>query len=567
VPKFLITSAIPYVNGVKHLGNLVGSLLPADVHARFRRQLGDEVLFICGTDEHGTPTELAAADADLPVGEFCLREHLRQASIYRRFGLSFDYFGRSSSLENHALTQHFYRCLDAAGLIEEREVQQVWSPRDRRFLPDRYVLGICPHCRSPDARGDQCDACGRLLDPPELIQPHSAISGDRSLELRWSRHLFLRQSELVTRLQAWLETRHGWPPFVLSLARSWLTSELRDRCITRDLSWGVPVPRSGFDGKVFYVWFDAPIAYIAATQAWAADDPARRRWEDWWYESEDTRYIQFLGKDNVPFHAVSFPATLLGSGEPWKTADIIKGFHWLSYAGGKFSTSRKRGVFTDAALEELPADLWRWWLIANAPETSDTDFTVERFVADVNKDLADVFGNLVNRILVFSSRTSGGRIPAGGQFGPDERVLANEVASRLAAIRHQHEQLDFRRAAAEIRALWVLANTFLQRGAPWSAGADRAAVITRVTLNLVRLCAIAAHSIVPSLGGSVLAAFNDNAASPPWPRQSIVEFLDGDAGRAVKPIGRLVDKLSHTDVLRLKRRFGDGDEPAVSGRG
>jgi methionyl-tRNA synthetase len=567
MPKFLITSAIPYVNGVKHLGNLVGSLLPADVHARFRRQLRDEVLFICGTDEHGTPTELAAAAADLPIGDFCLREHVRQASIYRRFGLSFDYFGRSSSPENHALTQHFYRCLDAAGLIEERKVQQVWSPRDRRFLPDRYVLGICPHCGSPDARGDQCDACGRLLDPPDLIQPQSAISGDASLELRWSRHLFLRQSQLVPRLQAWLETRHGWPAFVLSLARSWLTTALRDRCITRDLSWGVPVPRSGFDGKVFYVWFDAPIAYIAATQAWSAGDPARRRWQDWWYESDNTRYIQFLGKDNVPFHAVSFPATLLGSGEPWKTVDIIKGFHWLSYAGGKFSTSRKRGVFTDAALEELPADLWRWWLIANAPETSDTDFTVERFVADVNKDLADVFGNLVNRILVFSNQTYEGRIPAGGQFGADERALANEVASKLTAIRHQHEQLDFRRAAAETRALWVLANTFLQRAAPWSAGADRAAPITRVTLNLVRLCAIAAHSIVPSLSSRVLAAFDDHAASPLWPGQPVTEILDGDAGRAVRPIGRLVDKLSHRDVLRLKQRFGDCEEPAACGRG
>jgi methionyl-tRNA synthetase len=562
MPKFLITSAIPYVNGVKHLGNLVGSLLPADVHARFRRQLGDEVLFICGTDEHGTPIELAAAAARLPIQEFCDREHARQADIYRRFGLSFDYFGRSSSLENHALTQHFYRRLDAAGLIEERNVQQVWSPRDGRFLPDRYVIGTCPHCGSQDARGDQCEACGRLLDPPDLIQPRSAISGDASLELRWSHHLFLRQSLLVERLRAWLGTRNGWPPFVLSLAKSWLTSELRDRCITRDLTWGIPVPRSGFEGKVFYVWFDAPIAYIAATEAWAACDPVRRRWQDWWCESESTRYIQFLGKDNVPFHAVSFPATLLGSGEPWKTVDVIKGFHWLSYAGGKFSTSRKRGVFTDAALEELPADLWRWWLIANAPETSDTDFTIDRFIADVNKDLADVFGNLVNRILVFAGRTFDGRIPAGGQFGSDERALAGEVGARLAAIRHHHEQLDFRRASAETRALWVLANTFLQRAAPWSAGVERATVTTRIALNLVRLCATAAHSIIPSLSSVVLGAFGDHAATALWPVQSTTETLDGDAGLIIKPIGRLVEKLSDADGLHLKRRFGDRDESA-----
>jgi methionyl-tRNA synthetase len=336
-----------------------------------------------------------------------------------------------------------------------------------------------------------------------------------------------------------------------------LTSELRDRCITRDLTWGVPVPRSGFEGKVFYVWFDAPIAYIAATQAWAACDPTRRRWQDWWCESENTRYIQFLGKDNVPFHAVSFPATLLGSDERWKTVDVIKGFHWLSYAGGKFSTSRKRGVFTDAALEELPADLWRWWLIANAPESSDTDFTVDRFVADVNKDLADVFGNLLNRILVFSSRTFDGRIPAGGQFGTDERALANEVTAKLASIRYQHEQLDFRRAAAETRALWVLANAFLQRAAPWSVAGDHAAVITRVTLNLVRLCAIAAHSIVPSLSSIVLGAFDDHAAIPHWPGHPIAEILDGGGGHAVKPIARLVEKLSDADALRLKRRFGD----------
>jgi methionyl-tRNA synthetase len=189
--KFLITSAIPYVNGVKHLGNLVGSLLPADVHARFRRQLGDEVLFISGTDEHGTPTELAAADAGLPIREFCDRQHAKQVDIYQRFGLSFDHFGRSSSPANHALTQHFYRRLDEAGLIEERDVQQVWSPGDRRFLPDRYIVGTCPHCGAQDARGDQCEACGTLLDPPDLIDPRSAISGDKSLELRSSRHLFL----------------------------------------------------------------------------------------------------------------------------------------------------------------------------------------------------------------------------------------------------------------------------------------------------------------------------------------------------------------------------------------
>jgi methionyl-tRNA synthetase len=410
--KILITSALPYINGVKHLGNLVGSLLPADVHARFRRQLGDEVLFICGTDEHGTPAELGALAASEGVGQYCDAQHAIQADIYRRFGLSFDHFGRSSRSQNRALTQHFYRRLDAVGLIDERPVRQVWSSVDRRFLPDRYVLGVCPHCGFEAARGDQCDVCASLLDPADLIRPRSALSGDTQLELRESSHLFLRQSLLVDRLNAWIDTRRGWPPFVVSLARSWLTSDLRDRCITRDLAWGVPVPRPGFEHKVFYVWFDAPIAYIAATQEWAERDPARRNWRDWWWEADDVRYLQFLGKDNVPFHAVSFPATLLGSGEPWTTVDVIKGFHWLNYEGGKFSTSRRRGIFADAALDVLPADLWRWWLIANAPETSDADFTIERFAAGVNKDLADVFGNLVNRLFRFTAQVLAVAYPA-----------------------------------------------------------------------------------------------------------------------------------------------------------
>ena len=551
--RILITSAIPYVNGVKHLGNLIGSLLPADVHARFRRQIGDEVLFICGTDEHGTPAELGAIAAAQDIRTYCDEQHAIQADVYDRFGLSFDHFGRSSSPQNHALTQHFYRRLDAAGLIDERVVRQVWSPVDQRFLPDRYVLGTCPHCGFDAARGDQCDGCGSLLDPPELIRPRSALSGDTALKLRDSRHLFLRQSLLVERLRAWLDTRSGWPPFVVSLAKSWLTADLRDRCITRDLAWGVPVPRPGFEGKVFYVWFDAPIAYIAATQDWAERNGGD--WRSWW-RGDDVHYVQFLGKDNVPFHTVSFPATLIGSGEPWRTVDVIKGFHWLTYAGGKFSTSRRRGIFTDTALAELPADLWRWWLIANAPETADTDFTVSRFAADVNKDLADVFGNLVNRTLRFTAQAFDARVPVGGEPGERERALAAEVAQRVAQVRAHHEALEFRRAAAETRALWARANAYLQDAAPWTAlksNPAQAAVVTRTALALIRLSATVAWSIVPTLVGKVLAALGENAAIPRWPTHDLL--ADDCAGRPIEIIGPLVTKVSDEHVERLEARF------------
>ena len=562
----LITSALPYINGVKHLGNLVGSLLPADVHARFRRQIGDEVLFICGTDEHGTPAELGALDACQEVRSFCNSQHQLQADVYRRFGLSFDHFGRSSCRQNHALTQHFYRRLDAAGLIDERSVRQVWSPIDRRFLPDRYVLGTCPHCGFAAARGDQCDCCASLLDPVDLIRPRSALSRDTQLELRESRHLFLRQSLLVDRLNAWLGTRRGWPPFVHSLARSWITSDLRDRCITRDLTWGVPVPRVGFEQKVFYVWFDAPIAYIAATQEWAEQNPAARDWREWW-QADDIHYIQFLGKDNVAFHAVSFPATLIGSDEPWKSVDVIKGFHWLNYEGGKFSTSRGRGIFADAALEELPADLWRWWLIANAPETSDTDFTVARFAAEVNKDLADAFGNLVNRLIRFAAQAFDGRVPENGTPGEREQALAEEIGQRVARLRTHHEALEFRQAAAETRALWARTNAYLQQAAPWGAiDSDRAqaAVSTRTAFNLLRLSAVVAWSIVPVLAQNVLSALGEAIRIPPWPIQPADELLlRSGRERLLVPIRPLITKLDAAAVARLSRRFA-GDQPETS---
>jgi methionyl-tRNA synthetase len=560
--RYLITSAVPYVNGVKHLGNLVGSLLPADVHARFRRQTNAEVLYICGTDEHGTPTELSAAAVGQDVREYCNEQHAIQADIYRRFGLSFDHFGRSSSPQNHALTQHFYQRLEVAGLIDERDIQQVWSPKDGRFLPDRYIVGTCPHCRYEAARGDQCDGCGTLLDPPELLAPRSAISGDRDLEIRTSRHLFLRQSQLVERLRDWVDHRDGWPAWVSSLARSWLTADLRDRCITRDLAWGVPVPRPGYEGKVFYVWFDAPINYLAATKEWSDALPSERDWRRWWWQAPDVQYLQFLGKDNVPFHTVSFPATLIGSGEPWKTADVIKGFHWLTYEGGKFSTSQRRGVFTDAAIKVLPADLWRWWLIANAPESADVDFNFRRFAGDISKDLADVFGNLATRATSFACRAFDGRIPAEGEPGSREQALASEVERRIAVLRGCHESLEFRRAAAETRALWVLTNGYIQERAPWTtikSDPARAAVTTRSTLNLLSLCAVVGWSIIPTLANRVLAAFGEGQGCPSWPSLPARPLLDARKGQPISRIEPLVGKLTETELSHLESRFSGSE--------
>lgn len=420
--RHLVTSALPYINGIKHLGNMVGSMLPADVYSRYLRQRGHDVLYICATDEHGTPAELAAKEAGLSVAEFCAQAHDAQKAVYDGFELAFDYFGRSSSQQNVEITQHFARKLHENGFIEERAIRQVYSPVDGRFLPDRYVEGTCPHCGYDKARGDQCENCTRVLDPTDLIDPRSAISGSTDLEVRETKHLFLLQSKLQHEVEEWIATVSAeWPHLSTSIARKWLTEGLNDRAITRDLDWGVPVPADTWpelaaEGKVFYVWFDAPIEYIGATKEWAdaSADGESRDWKSWWYEADDTvRYTQFMAKDNVPFHTVMFPATELGVREPWKKVDVVKGFNWLTFYGGKFSTSQKRGVFTDAALEILPGDYWRYFLIANAPESDDSSFTWEHFTATVNKDLADTLGNFVNRVLSFSRKRFGDEVPAG----------------------------------------------------------------------------------------------------------------------------------------------------------
>ncbi|MGR3321451.1 MAG: methionine--tRNA ligase [Pseudooceanicola sp.] len=517
--RHLITSAIPYINGIKHLGNLVGSQLPADLYARYLRGRGHEVLFLCATDEHGTPAELAAAKAGKPVAEYCEEMHAIQARIAEGFGLSFDHFGRSSSPQNHRLTQHSAGVLAEKGLIREVSETQMYSPTDGRYLPDRYIEGTCPNCGFEDARGDQCDNCTKQLDPVDLINPRSVISGATDLEMRETKHLYLRQSVMKDELEKWIDTREGWPILTTSIAKKWLNDGdgLQDRGITRDLDWGIPVKKGdedwpGMEGKVFYVWFDAPIEYIACAQEWVeagkGDD-----WERWWRTdkgAEDVTYTQFMGKDNVPFHTLSFPATILGSGEPWKLVDYIKSFNYLNYDGGQFSTSRGRGVFMDQALEILPADYWRWWLLSHAPESSDAEFTWENFQQSVNKDLADVLGNFVSRVTKFCRSKFGEAVPEGGAFGPQEEALIAELSRRISDYSAHMDAMDVRKSAQELRAIWVAGNEYLQSAAPWAAYKEdpaRAAAIVRLSLNLVRVYAILSAPFIPETAERMLAAF------------------------------------------------------------
>ncbi|MBZ8117187.1 methionine--tRNA ligase [Roseovarius sp. LXJ103] len=563
--RHLITSAIPYINGIKHLGNLVGSQLPADLYARYLRQRGHEVLFLCATDEHGTPAELAAAKAGKPVTEFCAEMHAVQAGIAEGFRLSFDHFGRSSSPQNHALTQHFAGRLADQGMIREVSEKQVYSNADGRFLPDRYIEGTCPNCGYDKARGDQCENCTKQLDPTDLINPRSAISGSTDLEVRETKHLYLMQSGMRGQLNDWIDSKADWPILTTSIARKWLNDGdgLQDRGITRDLDWGIPVRRGsedwpGMEGKVFYVWFDAPIEYIACAGEWVEAGKGTD-WERWWRTdkgADDVRYTQFMGKDNVPFHTLSFPATILGSGEPWKLVDYIKSFNYLNYDGGQFSTSQGRGVFMDQALEILGADYWRWWLLSHAPETSDAEFTWENFQADVNKDLADILGNFVSRVTKFCRSKFGEAVPAEGSFGPEEEALIETLTPRIRAYEAHMEAMEVRKSANELRAIWTIGNEYLQSVAPWSVfkeDPDRAAAQIRLALNLIRVYAVLSKPFIPDAAASMLASMKTTDDS--WPDDVPAALTALPAGHVFEVPEVLFAKITDDEREDWQARF------------
>ncbi len=486
-----------------------------------------------------------------------------QARLGEAFALSFDYFGRSSSPHNRELTQHFGRKLMEQGYIEERLTKQVFSVEDDRFLPDRYVEGTCPHCSYDKARGDQCDNCTRLLDPVDLIDPRSAISGSTNLEIRESKHLFLLQSKMSDKLRTWINSHADWPVLVSSIALKWLDEGLKDRGITRDLKWGIPVDREGMEDKVYYVWFDAPIEYIAATKEWSDNDPENRDWKSWWYDTDDVRYVEVMAKDNVPFHTVTFPGTIIGSGEPWKLVDYIKGFNWLNYYGGKFSTSQQRGIFMSDAIELLPADYWRYYLLANAPESSDASFTWDGFAGTVNKDLADTLGNFINRTLKFCVSKFGNEIPEGGAFGSKEQELADQLATRIAAYNEHMTDLSIRKAMQELRAIWVMGNEYLTETAPWTmikTDPEAAAGSLRVAINLIRIFAVLSKPVIPQTAEKIMTTLKLETPVLGWIDSDMVEELQYlKAGHSFVVPEVLFRKLSDDEVQGWEERFGGNE--------
>ncbi len=559
--KYLITSALPYINGIKHLGNLVGSILPADIYARFLKQSGHDVLFICGTDEHGTPAEIAAHEANISIEDYCLKMHDLQKSIYKKFDINFDYFGRSSDLSNHDLTQKIYKKLKENNCIIQTNINQYYSHFDKRFLPDRYIEGQCPFCGFDKARGDQCDGCSHLLSPEDLISPYSSISGSTDIELKSTKHLFIDLPKIQDQLKTWVDSRTEWSDLVTGIAHKWLKEGLQSRCITRDLTWGVSVPEDGYEGKVFYVWFDAPNAYISITKDWAKQHGDHTEWEKWWLNSQESvHYTQFMAKDNVPFHAIFWPSILLSADMGFKLVDNIKSFHWLTYEKGKFSTSRKRGVFTDQALELYSADYWRYYLISNCPETSDSDFSFTHFASVVNKDLADILGNFLNRTLSLIAKYYDGQIPCTLDSHLIDRTLLSQASEIVGEIHKNLSALKFRPATQMLRSLWVLGNTYITTHEPWTVlkhDKDAAGVVLTHCIHMLKVFAAVSHPFIPKTSSHILDLLND----PDFDKKdelscdNCLDFTYFKAGHLIKAPQRLFEKIDDETVKNLADRF------------
>lgn len=456
--KYLITSALPYVNNILHIGHLIGCLLPSDVYARFCRAMGRDVLYIGGSDEHGTPSEVGALKENLPIEEYVDKYRSKHLDAVRDFNLSFDLYGRTHTKQHEKLIHELFNRLDSLGMIEEKTSKQPYSVNEKKFLADRYVIGTCPKCGNERAYGNECEKCGSSLDPEDLINPHSAIDSTSPVEMRETKHLYFKLSKMQDKLRAWINSRHGWPKTAITIANKWLDEGLRDNPITRDLSWGIPVNKPGYENKVFYVWFDAPWGYVSISQI------ANPEWASWW-KNPDCHYTQFMAKDNVSFHSVFFPAQELAMDDNWKTVDVLKGQNFLNFNGAKISKSAGNGIFLDQAISIAPADYWRYALLASAPETDDTDFTIERFADIVNKDLNGMLGNFVSRVCKLSDKNFGNIVPKGDKV---DSQLKAQIDKKLADLTNALEKCEFRDSVFALRSLWAIGNEYMTINAPWA---------------------------------------------------------------------------------------------------
>lgn len=546
--KRLITSALPYVNNIPHLGNLI-QVLSADAFARFCRSKGYETLYICGTDEYGTASETKALQENIDPKTLCDNYYVIHSDIYNWFEIDFDHFGRTSSQKQTEIVQDIFKRVDENGYIFEKEIEQLYCEHDKRFLADRYVSGTCPKCGYEEARGDQCDNCGTLLDPTELINPVCGICGNTPI-LKKSKHLYIDLPKAKPMLEKWIDeasVKGFWAKNAIQTTRSWIRDGLKERAITRDLKWGIPVPKKGYEDKVFYVWFDAPIGYISITADYTDN------WKSWWLDAPDVELFQFIGKDNIPFHTVIFPATQLASDQKWTMLHHMSSSEYLNYEGGKFSKSKGIGIFGNDVQETgISADMWRFYIYYNRPEKSDVLFTWKDFQEKINGELIGNLSNLVNRTLTFVNRYYDGVI----KEGPVDQKLLDKIISYEKEIDSHLEKADLRDALRKIFALSSVGNKAFQDGEPWknrNEKPEETEILLRTLLFLIRDLGILIAPYMPTTSFNILNTLGCPNAK--WNQLGIYSPIE-KLGKVEHLFKKLEDKL----IEELRTRYAGSQQ-------
>ncbi|KAH9959653.1 methionyl-tRNA synthetase [Russula dissimulans] len=577
--NILITSALPYCNNVPHLGNIIGSTLSADVYSRYSRTRNRRTLYICGTDEYGTATETRALKEGVTPRQLCDKYHTLHRETYEWFDIGFDYFGRTSTPLHTEISQSIYLNLKKHGSLLRQEKEQTYCEDDQKFLADRFVEGICPHCNSDDARGDQCDTCGRTLDAVELINPRCILGNTHKVVTRISAHMYVRLDEIQPRTEDWIKEswRKGkWSPNsvinsegVLIDAR--LKGGLRPSPVTRDLKWGVPVPVPDDDpdqdmkNKVLYVWFEAPIGYLSITANLTPE------WKQWWLNPQNVHLYQFMGKDNVYFHTIYFPSVQIGDGRDWTLLHHLSTTEYLNYEGGKFSKSHNRGVFGPAAKETgIPASVWRYYLLSTRPETADATFSWDDCVAANNNILLNNFGNFVNRALKFISSQYGGTIPEGdtpGPLSPNVETDSEFVTDVNGLLRDYTDAMDLVKLRLGLQIVMLLSqrgNHYLQSSgltkALMNENPTRCAQVVTRAANLIYLLSALVYPFMPSTSASILSQLNAPARSVP--HEFSIDLLPGhQIGTPEHLFKKIEEKMA--EVWRTKFAGNDPASAAV----
>ena len=548
--RTLVTTALPYANGPVHIGHLAGVYVPADIYVRYLRLKGREVLFIGGSDEHGVPITIKAKKEGVTPQDIVDRYHKIIKESFEEFGISFDIYSRTSSKIHYKTASDFFKTLYEKGEFIEKTSEQYYDEEAKQFLADRYITGTCPHCKNPNAYGDQCEACGTSLSPLDLIDPKSAISGSKPV-LRETKHWYLPLDKHEGWLKEWiLENHKEWKTNVYGQCKSWLDMGLQPRAVSRDLDWGVPVPIEGAEGKVLYVWFDAPIGYISNTKELLPND-----WEKWW-KDESTRMIHFIGKDNIVFHCIVFPAMLKAEGS-YILPDNVPANEFLNLEGDKISTSRNWAVWLHEYLKDFPGkqDVLRYVLTANAPETKDNDFTWLDFQTKNNSELVAIFGNFINRAIVLTGKYFDGKVPAKGELTEYDIETIKEFKEIKASVESNLEQFKFREALKEAMNLARIGNKYLADTEPWKLAKtdmERTATILHLALQIAANLSIAFEPFLPFSAKKLRNMLSINDFN--WEMLGSIDILKENAelGKAELLFEKIEDSEIDKQIQRLK---------------